>query len=690
MHYPHSERGPVVETLHGVEVADPYRWLEDPDSAETKDWVAAQNAVTAEYLARLASRSWFRERLGAILGAPRAGVPRARGGRYLLDRNDGSQDQDVVTVADTLETLAAGGRVLIDPAEFSADGTASVRAAVLSPDGKWAAYKVSEAGSDWAQLRVRSVDSGADTADVVPYTKFAGPVWWPDSSGFFYWTYAEHGRATGDDPAALGSGQLMSHRLGRDDDELIYQPDNPRLLAWPCVFADGWLILIISTGTERKCLVQARRLRGGTVGPVLPVVTEPRDRIDPVGMQDDVLYLHTDRDAPRGKVVSADLASLESGGAGSWAELIPERDDVLEQAQRAGHGFLAVYLRDAQHRVVRFDAAGAELGELNLADADPLSAGSVSEVNVDEGSGECFLGVESFVRGSRAYRLDLATGLAEPLVLEAWKAPVPDVVTERRSATSADGTTVPYFLLRPAGTGRALPTLLYGYGGYNHAITPVFKAAWPAWLAAGGALAVANLRGGGEFGREWHEAGMRDRKQNVFDDFVAVGEHLIATGVTSHGQLALHGRSNGGLLVGAVMTQRPDLAAVALPMVGVMDKLRFHTFTIGAAWIPEAGDPDVAEDFAFLYAFSPLHALRPGTRYPATLILTGDHDDRVAPAHSYKFGAELQHDQAGDAPVLLRIEAATGHGPGKPKRMLAAEFADMLAFAAEHTGLTPG
>jgi len=690
MRYPHSERGPVVEMLHGVEVADPYRWLEDPDSAQTREWVAAQNAVTEEYLAGLASRSWFREQLSAILGVPRAGVPRARGGRYLLDRNDGSQDQDVVTMADDLSALAAGGRVLIDPADFSADGTASLRAAMLSPDGKWVAYQVSEAGSDWVQLRVRSVESGVDTADVVPYAKFVGQVWSPDSSGFFYWTYPEHGRAAGDDPTALGAGQLMLHRLSRDDDELIYQPDNPRLLASPYVFADGWLILVITAGSSRKCLVQARRLCGGTAGPVELVVTEPRARFEPVGVKDGVLYLLTDEDAPRGRVVSTDLARVESGGARMWAELIPERDDVLERAERAGRGFLAVYLRDAQHHVVRFDAAGAELGELDLADAGQHSARSVREVNIEEDSEECFVGVESFVSGTRAYRVNLATGQADPLVLEDRAAPVPDVVTERRSAISADGTRVPYFLLRPAGARPELPTLMCGYGGYNRAITPAFRATWPAWLAAGGALAVANLRGGGEYGTEWHEAGLRERKQNVFDDFIAVGEHLISTGVTTHGQLALHGASNGGLLVGAVMTQRPDLAAVALPMVAPMDMLRFHKFTIGAAWIPEQGDPDVAEDFAFLYAYSPLHALRAGTCYPATVILTGDHDDRVAPAHSYKFSAELQHDQACDAPVLLRVETATGHGTGKPKRMLAAEFADMLAFAAEHTGLTPG
>jgi prolyl oligopeptidase len=683
--YPHSERGPVVETLHGVRVADPYRWLEDPDSAQTREWVAAQNAVTEEHLADLASRRWFSEQLSGILNVPRAGVPRPCGGRYLLDRNDGSQDQDVVTVAEDLAALAAGGRVLIDPAEFSPDGTASLRAAVLSPDGRWVVYKVSEAGSDWTRLRVRAADDGADTADVVSYVKFADPVWSPDSSGFFYWTYPDHGRAAGDDPAALGTGQLMLHRLGRADDELIYRPDNPRRISWPYVFTAGWLILIITAGTERKCLVHARRLRGGAAGPVLQVVTEPLARFEPVGMKGDVLYLHTDHGAPGGKVVGVDLASLESGGTGTWTELIPERADVLERAHRAGSGFIAVYLRDAQHWILRFDAAGAELGEIDLGEP-----GSVSEVHVEEDSQECFLGVESFIRSTRAYRVDLSTGQADPLVLTDRTAPEPDVTIERRSATSADGTTVPYFLLRPAGAGRPLPAILYGYGGYNKAMTPAFKAAWPAWVAAGGAVAVANLRGGGEFGTQWHEAGQRERKQNVLDDCIAVGEHLISSGVTAHGQLVLHGRSNGGMLVGAVMTQRPDLAGVALPMVGVMDKLRFHKFTIGAAWIPEAGDPDVAEDFAFLHAISPLHALRPGTRYPATLILTGDHDDRVAPAHSYKFAAELQHDQAGDAPVLIRIEAATGHGLGKPKRMLAAEFADMLAFAAEHTGLKPG
>ena len=317
--------------------------------------------------------------------------------------------------------------------------------------------------------------------------------------------------------------------------------------------------------------MQTRRLHGDTAGPVVHVVTEPRAFCEPIGMTDDVLCLHTDQDAPRGKVVSADLASIESGGTAGWAEVIPERGDALEQAHRAGRGFLGVYLHDARNRVLLFDAAGAELGELALGDGI-----SVSEVHVAEGSGECFLGVQSFVRGSRAYRVDLSAVRASPLTLTGWPAPVPAVTMERRLATSADGTAVPYFLLRLAGAGPALPALLCGYGGFSIAITPRFNPAWLAWLAAGGALAVANLRGGGEYGREWHEAGRRERKQNVYDDFIAVGEHLISTGVTTQGQLVLHGASGGGLLVGAVMTQRPDLAAVALPMVAVMDMLRFH------------------------------------------------------------------------------------------------------------------
>jgi prolyl oligopeptidase len=690
--YPPTERDELVEDRHGNPVPDPYRWLEDPDSPRTRAWVAAQNAVTGAYLAGLAHRPWFSAVLGAVLGAPRAGVPRHRAGRYLVTRNDGTQDQDSVHVADTLAELVAGGRVLIDPAELDPSGTVSVSGVGISPDGRWVSYGLSEAGSDWITWRVREIDTGVDSPDRVVRSKFCAAEWLPDSAGFLYWAYPEHQRVTGDDATALGTGALLRHRLGTDqrDDEVVYhEPAAPRERAIAEVTEDGrWLVLTIAEGTARRNRVAVRRIGvDGTLGPRLDVVREPDALYEPAGTDGDLLYLRTYQGAGRYRLVAVDLTDPAVGRAG-WQEVVPEQAAVLSWIRRAGDGFLAVYLDDASHWVYRLGRDGTVLGELAL-------GGQVSVVDLHgrPEQPEAFVGVSSFVEDTRCYRVDLTTGAVERLPLAEARSPrTSPTVIQRQHATSPDRTVVPYFLVRradlPAGTPR--PTLLYGYGGFNQPITPVFKAAWPAWVEAGGVLAVANLRGGGEFGHTWYEAGTRERKQNVFDDFVAVAEHLVSSGVTTSGQLALHGRSNGGLLVGAVMTQRPDLAAVALPMVGVLDMLRFHRFTIGWAWIPDYGDPEVAADFGFLRAYSPLHNLREGISYPATLVLTGDHDDRVVPAHSHKFIAALQRVHAGKAPVLARIETATGHGVGKPVSMLAAEFTDMLAFAAEHTGLVPG
>jgi prolyl oligopeptidase len=690
--YPRTERDQVVETLHGASVPDPYRWLEDPDSPRTRQWVAAQNELTEAYLATLEHRPWFATVLGAVLGAPRAGVPDRRGGRYLLTRNDGTQDQDSVHVADQLAELVEGGRVLIDPARLDPAGRTAVSGVAVSPDGRWAAYGVSEAGSDWITWRVREIDTGADTADRVTRSKFCAAEWLPDSGSFLYWAYPEHDRTSGDDATALGAGALLRHRLGTDqrDDEVVHHdPAAPRERAIAEVTEDGrWLVLTIAEGTARQNRVAVRRIGAdGSLGPRVDVVPEPDELYEPAGTDGDLLYLRTSRDAGRYRLVAVDLAR-PAAGPDAWRELVPERAAVLARVQRAGDGFLAAYLEDAALRVFRLDRAGATLGELAL-------AGPVTVVGMSghPGEPEAFVGVTSFVADTWCYRVDLATGAVEPLPLvEQRSAVTSPTVTLRGQATSPDGTVVPYFLVRradrPAGT--PLPTLLYGYGGFNQPITPAFKPIWPAWVEAGGVLVVANLRGGGEFGRRWYEAGTRDRKQNVFDDFVAVAEQLVGSGATTTGQLALHGRSNGGLLVGAVMTQRPELAAAVLPMVGVLDMLRFHRFTIGWAWVADYGDPEMAADFAVLRAYSPLHNLREGTSYPATLVLTGDHDDRVVPAHSLKFIAALQHAQAGPAPVLGRIETETGHGPGKPVSMLVAESADLLAFAAAQTGLVPG
>jgi prolyl oligopeptidase len=690
--YPRTERDELVEHRHGTPVPDPYRWLEDPDSPRTRAWVAAQNAVAGAYLAGLEHRPWFSAVLGAVLGAPRAGVPWHRGGRYLVTRNDGTRDQDSVHVAETLAELVAGGRMLIDPAELDPDGKVSVSGVGISPDGRWVSYGVSEAGSDWTSWRVREIDSGVDAPDRVARSKFCVAEWLPDSASFLYHAYPEHQRTSGADATALGTGMLLRHRLGTDqrEDEVVYHhPAAPRERATAEVTEDGrWLVLTIAEGTARRNRVAVRRIGAdGTLGPRLDVVPEPDALYQPAGSDGDLLYLRTYQGAGRYRLVAVDLSEPAAGREG-WREVVPERAAVLSWIRRAGEGFLAAYLEDASHRVHRLARDGSDLGELAL--GGPVS---VVEMHGRPDQPEAFVGVCSFVADTRCYRVDLATGEVEPLPLaEPRSAVTSPTITERRQATSPDGTLVPYFLVRradrPAGT--PLPTLLYGYGGFNQPITPVFKAAWPAWVEAGGVLAVANLRGGGEFGHQWYEAGTRERKQNVFDDFVAVAEHLVSSGVTTGRQLALHGRSNGGLLVGAAMTQRPDLAAVALPMVGVLDMLRFHRFTIGWAWIPDLGDPEVAADFGFLRAYSPLHNLQDGTSYPATLVLTGDHDDRVVPAHSHKFTAALQRAQAGPAPVLARIETATGHGVGKPVSMLAAEFADMLAFAAEHTGLAPG
>ena len=694
--YPYTDRDDVVDTLHGVTVPDPYRWLEDPDSDRTRQWVRAQNQLSEPYLASLGSRKWFADSLAAILGTPYTGVPRKRGGRYLFGRNDGSRDQDSVHVADDLASMLEGGRVLIDPLALSPDGGVSISGVALSPDGALAAYGLSESGSDWVQWRVREVRTGTDLPDVVTRAKFNLAEWLPDGSGFFYWAYLQHERASGEDATPLGPGTLLLHRLGtpQSADEIVHHnPDAPREHAGAEVTEDGrWLVLSLVEGTARRNKLAVRRIGPDGLGPVVPVVTEPHSLFVLAGSDGDILYLRTDDSAPRCRLVAVDLTAMADGaappsGTAPLHELIGEREAVLTHVVRAGAGFLAAYLDDASHRVRRFGLDGTELGDVDLG-----TGISMVDMTGRPGDSEAFAGVTSFVHDCRIYRIDVATG-ASRLLVDAVPpgAAFTATVIERGRATSPDGTAVPYFRVRRADmpTKTPQPTLLYGYGGFDRALTPAFKAAWPAWVEAGGVLVVANLRGGGEHGRRWHEAGTRERKQNVFDDFIAVAEHLVATGVTTHHQLALHGRSNGGLLVGAVMTQRPDLAAVALPMVGVLDMLRYHRFTIGHAWMPDYGDPDHPEDFGFLYVYSPLHHVVEGTRYPATLVLTGDHDDRVVPAHSYKFTAALQHAHGGASPVVARIETATGHGVGKPRRMLAAEFADMLAFAAEHTGLVP-
>ena len=698
MRYPESRREDVVETLHGRAIPDPYRWLEDPDAPETAAWVAAQNEVTEAYLASLPDRDWFATTMRAVVGRPRAGVPMVRGGRYVVTRNDGTQNQDVWFVADSLDDLRAGGRVLIDPNTLSSDGTRSLTSFSVSSDGARAAYGLSGAGSDWATFHLLDLATGAPVDDVAVTTKFSSAAWLPDGRSYVYTSFPPAHGTEGTETVALARPSLRLHRVGdpveQDEEVLAFPEDDSLMMFAETTDDDRFLWVSIVAGTENRNRLWLYPIGTGAdgrsrLGPVLKVVDDPVAEFTVVASEGPRLVVQTDLDAERGRLVAVDLDQLAADGSPEWAEVIGERSSTLLAVIAVRDGFVAAHLADAAPEVRRFDRSGRDLG------AVPVDGGALVALNGEPDAAECFVGLSSVTAPTRSFRLDPATGEVTALPdlvprAEGGFVP-PEVTVERRAATSADGTRVPYFLVTPVGVDASVPqpTLLWGYGGFRIPVLADYRSGWSGWLAAGGRLALANLRGGGEFGTSWHEDGRLSRKQNVFDDFVAVAEDLTAAGLTTPGRLAVHGRSNGGLLVGAVLAQRPDLAAVALPAVGVLDMLRFSRFTIGAAWISDYGDPDDPDQFAVLRAYSPLHNVVPGTAYPATLVLTGDHDDRVVPLHSHKFTAALQHAQAGDAPVLTRIETAAGHGMGRPTWLEAAEWADLLAFAAFHTGLRP-
>jgi prolyl oligopeptidase len=694
--FPETRRDDLVEVLHGTTIADPYRWLEDPDSADTADWVKRQNEFTAAYLESLPERPWFLETMQQVMRRPRAGVPFKRAGHYFVSRNDGRQNQDVIFVASSLEELLAGGRVLIDPNIFSADGTISLTTLNVSGDGQLVAYGVSEAGSDWTFFRLLSLASGDHVDDAPVQTKFSEAEWLPDHRSYVYTHFDHEGHADGTETGALTGPKLRVHRIGepQDHDELILEfPENDQLMFWAEVTDDDrYLVVSIVEGTENKNRLWVYPIISGDgtkLGVPMKIIDEAVAEFVLAGSDGATLYLRTDLEAEAGRLVAVDLDSFVDSEQVRWREVVPESEHTLWDAKAAGGGFILVYLADAQPRIIRVSLDGSSAQQLDVA------GGAVVGLNAKRGDPEAFVGLSSVTSPTRSYLIETssaATTSLAGLVQPADTFAAPPVVVERRTAISKDGTPVPYFLIAPTDVDRSWPrpTLLYGYGGFKIPVLADYRPGWPCWLAAGGLLVIANLRGGGEFGTAWYEAGRLAHKQNVFDDFVAIAEHLKQTGVTPTAQLALHGRSNGGLLVGAMLTQRPGLAAAALPAVGVLDLLRFHRFTIGAAWISDYGNPDDPEQFAQALAYSPLHNIRPGTSYPATLVLTGDHDDRVVPLHSHKFTATLQHAQSGYQPILTRIEVSTGHGLGKPTALIAAEWADLLAFAAHHTGLRCG
>lgn len=671
--YPESKRSEHVDEYHGHKVADPYRWLEDVNSAETKNWVESQNKVTRAYLDDIPARKTIHERLTKLWNYERFSAPIKRGGRYFFTRNDGLQNQAVLYWSDKLD---GEPKLLLDPNKLSKDGTVALGGWDVSDDGKLLAYGLAGAGSDWREWKVMEVESRKERPDSIKWSKFAGIAWTPDSVGFFYARYDEP-KAEEKFTGANYFQKLYYHKIGDEQakDALIYKRDDEKEWGFrPGVSEDGkYLVISVWKGTQKKNLIFYKNLSKPD-SPVVELIKDFEFQYDVIGNDGDVLYLSTDDGAPKRRLISINLAKPAKE---QWKTLIPEGSSVLEGVNYYGGHFVAEYLEDAQTAIRIYKTDGKPVREVKLP-----AIGSANLVGSKQDDPETFYTFTNFTTPARIYRYDIKTGEAS-LHRDAKVGFNPDdFETKQVFATSYDGTKVPIFITHKKGLkiDGKVPTLLYAYGGFDVSLTPTFSVSNLVWMERGGIYALANLRGGGEYGREWHESGMKLGKQNVFDDFLSSAEYLIENGYTCPEKLAIEGGSNGGLLVGAAMTQRPDLFGAALPRVGVMDMLRFHKFTIGWAWVGEYGSSDNAQDFPNLRTYSPLHRLRKGVHYPPTMVLTGDHDDRVVPGHSFKYGATLQYCQGAANPALIRIETSAGHGAGTPTTKLIDTAADVQAF----------
>ena len=678
--YPAAERGTVVDDYQGTTIADPYRWMEDPTAPATREFVHAQNALAQPWLEALPQRERLKQRLTQLWNYERVGLPRVKGGQYFFVRNDGIQNQSVLYVADS---LTATPRVLFDPNAASSDATVALARFEPSPDGKVVAYSLSDGGTDWEIWKFRRVADGVELPDELRQTKFWSLSWAPDGAGVYYSRYPAR-----TDDAGRGDDQAQPvvhfHKMGtpQSADRAIYQvTDHPRRVPGASVSDDGrWLFVSLFDGYRangvdvidlRDPAAAARRLFGAWDA-----------RYDIIGSEGDTAYVQTTNAAPRGRIIAVDLKDPTPT---RWRELVPQQDIALDGANFVGGKIIATYVKDARGIARIFDRNGAPLGEVG----SPV-LGTIGGFGGNGKDTETFFAYTDYLTPGRVLRLDIGTQ-----AVSTWREPkiagdTSPYVTKQVFYTSQDGTRVPMFITHRKDLVKTgdTPTMLYGYGGFNVSLTPSFSPTVFAWLEMGGVYAVANLRGGGEYGEAWHEAGTKLKKQNVFDDFIAAAEFLVRDGWTKPARLAISGRSNGGLLVGAVMLQRPDLFAAALPGVGVLDMLRYHTASANARqWSSDYGLSENVEEFRALSAYSPVHNVKAGVCYPATLVTTADRDDRVVPWHSYKFAAELQRAQGCATPVLLRVETRAGHGAGKPTWMQIEDFADQWAFAAQAIGL---
>jgi prolyl oligopeptidase len=677
--YPKPRKADQVDDYHGVKVADPYRWLEDADSPESRAWIEAENKITSACLASIPQRDKIKERLTELWNYEKFGVPFKVGKHYIYTRNDGLQNQSVWYITDS---LSDPGRVFFDPNKLAADGTAALSGSSFSDDGKLWAYGVAVAGSDRTEWKVMEVETGKLLADTLSPNRQGGVSWLRDNSGFFYSRFPEIQSGT-ELKGNTFNQKFYFHKIGtpQSADTLIYErPDDKEFFIGGSVSEDGkWLIISVGKGTSTKNMVYFKDLT--TAGSAIqPLVDKLEANYSFIGNDGSKFYFMTDKDSPRAKIVSVDALKP----SGTWKVIVPEAAETLQGVDFINDQFVLNYLKDAYTQIKIVDTKGKAVRDVKLPGIG--SAGGFGGKRYDT---ETFYSYSSFNAPPTIYRYDMKTGESTLFRQAKVKFDPADYEVKQVFYTSKDGTKVPMFIVHKKGIklDGNNPTLLYGYGGFNIPTTPGFSVGRIVWLEMGGVYAVANIRGGSEYGEAWHEAGTKLKKQNVFDDFIAAAQFLIDDKITRPEKLAIQGGSNGGLLVGAVLNQRPDLFGAALPAVGVMDMLRFPKFTIGWAWTSDYGSPDNPDEFKAIYAYSPLHNIKPGTKYPATLITTADHDDRVFPAHSFKYAATLQSAQAGTAPVLIRIETKAGHGAGKPTSKIIEENADIYAFLVKNLGM---
>ena len=668
--YPETKTVTQQDNYHGTVVSDPYRWLEEEKSEEVSAWVESQNTLARPYLAELPSRERYKERLTALWDYEKYSTPYMVNGKLFYSYNDGLQNQYVLYMADGVN---GEPEVLIDPNTLSEDGTVSMASTELSPKASFLAYMLSDGGTDWKTIHVRDTSKKSDLTDTIKGIKFSNIAWLPDESGFFYSRYPQNEAGKYDDSQTVS---IYFHAIGtaQSEDKKVFAFDNkPTWNPYPSVVQDGKTLLISVFEGYQANGVYAKSLVNDN-SELVPVFDKWDGRYDLIGEHDDELFFTSTANAPTGKVIKVDF----DGGVKATETVIESTSDTLSGVSLLGEKLFAQYLKDVKGQVSVFDLNGEKIDEIAFTDI-----GSVSGFYGSKNADTTFYKLTGFTNPGQVFAYDVKSGESSLFKSIDTGVNYDDFETKQIFYTSKDGTKVPMFIVHKKGLklDGNNKTLLYGYGGFNISLLPRYSVSRMVWVEQGNVLAIANLRGGGEYGQQWHKAGTKLDKQNVFDDFIAAGEYLVESGYTTPEKMGIQGGSNGGLLVGATLTQRPDLFSAALPAVGVLDMLRYHTPSANArAWSSDYGLSENKDEFEALYAYSPLHNTKPGTCYPATLVTTGDHDDRVVPWHSYKFAAQLQADQSCDNPILLRVETRAGHGAGTPTWMQIEGYADQWAF----------